>query len=601
MTSLELDHALVEHLKPTCVRIVTPTKLGSGFLATSSRLITCWHVVDDVEPGDIITCTFRREVIEERKAKVLVYDTSADLAVLQLDAPLSGATPLALSAGASSPTWTSFVYPAFMKPAGKVIRGHVVDWKADAPTQEDVLDLFSEYFDPDTALGGMSGAPVVTADRRVVGVLFCVLGDDGARKVPHLHCCYAIPVRRFPRVIQEAVGLHGPDEPTPLLASRATLDARAAAQLERYTHIVRAKTPGEVIRALGTPTEAPELLALVACERLLAQGDAHGAYEILNDIPFSPRQIELLGLTLSLLGKHEEARNVLRNAANSSEAGSVTGGVLKRLWLATKDDRWRDAAYDAYSAALDGNTHHYPAINLASLALARGALQEAKQFADEAVARVESKTSTDPWAYATLAEAALIRGNLEEAATSYRRAAERLSGRREIAAMRRQARRNLVALGRDGHALDHALDVGAVATLLDLGPEPFDSQLERRIADVIVRLNIRTGCVAPRGNAERAFARAFRARGHDLFLVAADESALRGLDAAMLGHARIVRPARVESTARVESASEADARGAIDLVVQMAEILDEQPVLLISGSGEIAPTLSERIARVERV
>jgi hypothetical protein len=50
---------------------VTPTKEGTGSLVTSSRLLTCEHVVDDVESGDVIRCTFRKEVREQRTATIV--------------------------------------------------------------------------------------------------------------------------------------------------------------------------------------------------------------------------------------------------------------------------------------------------------------------------------------------------------------------------------------------------------------------------------------------------------------------------------------------------------------------------------------------------
>jgi hypothetical protein len=104
---------------------------------------------------------------------------------------------------------------------------------------------------------------------------------------------------------------------------------------------------------------------------------------------------------------------------------------------------YADAADVAERDGRDG-ADGFPQINAAAVASWLGREVVAGEFLQRATARARAareRAPTDPWPVATLAEAALIGGDLASAATQYRRAAQ-LAGDRagDIASMRRQAR-----------------------------------------------------------------------------------------------------------------------------------------------------------------
>jgi hypothetical protein len=197
--------------------------------------------------------------------------------------------------------------------------------------------------------------------------------------------------------------------------------------------------------------------------------------------------------------------------------------LRKRRWLETGEDRWLDAALDAYSAGLTMEPDsYYCAINVASLRLGRGDTEGAMGAARQALALAEAKTGH--WAVATVGESCTILGDLRRARRAYSEAA-RGTAPRDISAMRRQARRNLKALSLDPSDLDTKLAVGTVACIVSVGPEGFaEDEIDRRTAAAAQSHNVRDACVSAGDVAGHALARAVAGRWHQIYVVTEDNS-----------------------------------------------------------------------------
>ena len=119
-------------------------------------------------------------------------------------------------------------------------------------------------------------------------------------------------------------------------------------------------------------------------------------------------------------------------------------------------------ARDYYLRAYAVNGDAYPAINAATMALVGGDRATAQRLASEVIAQLGARSAPDAWDLATLAEAALVRGNIDEAMSRYRLAFQAAAGNAgAVATMRRQ----IVLIAR---AVPRALDVLAVLPVPDV-------------------------------------------------------------------------------------------------------------------------------------
>jgi tetratricopeptide (TPR) repeat protein len=182
-------------------------------------------------------------------------------------------------------------------------------------------------------------------------------------------------------------------------------------------------------------------------------------------------------------------------------------------------------AYDTAAAGLKS----YPAINAATLALVTGMPELARRFAVEATVHATTELANSPaddyWRVATLAEAALILEDVDEAARLYKRAAS-LAGTRydDIASMRRNARMVAKHHGRNGRWIEDILRIPAVVVftghMIDRPGRPaarFPARLEPAIAAAIENrldeLNAGFGFAGAACGSDILFLEAMRQRG----------------------------------------------------------------------------------------
>jgi hypothetical protein len=452
--------------------------LGTGYLVGEKIIATCDHVVPDLRKDEEVTCWFRAAQ-QEINATKLRWSKSCDAALLELKEFPKDVEVLSLKP--SSPEflveWESYAFPAFAKQRGIVLEGQVQDLDDFDTEGRPALQLFSQNFlgempDPD-GLGGISGSPVMS-NGRIIGHIFRVLGAKGAGQIANLGCCFAVPaavvralLERTERgCIENACAIVPQRHSAEAAAAAAARAARLAATFEkiRTNAIDPAAVKDELQRVREEGVNVGKA-TLFAAEQFIANRLATEAIELLKDQE-GERASQLRALSYSLEGNHSEAQAILRRLTPTCETGGIEGGMYKRRWLATQNDAWLEASYNAYKSAYDYNREdsesYYPGVNLAAVALYRNLSEESRKVAQEVVDSLSAsdKTTWQHWHWASLAEAQLLLGKFDDAETNYRTAVAK-AGLRDVAVMHQQAMLDAKYLGQAPHILDAVFSLAA--------------------------------------------------------------------------------------------------------------------------------------------
>jgi class 3 adenylate cyclase len=227
-------------------------------------------------------------------------------------------------------------------------------------------------------------------------------------------------------------------------------------------------------------SERPELYRLMA-ERLLRLGAPLVAYDVaseaLSHCKEDVRLRHLQGLSLARSGAPSEANRLLTRLYADGNTDEETCGILARtykdLWSQSTGDAARtylERASDAYAEAYRESGGYWTGINVATLDVLRGEHQAAKAVAADVRERCEREIAAleadDPgryWPVATLAEALLILGEVEEATRRYAEA-RRVAGKDygSLSSTRRQALLLAEALGTDRAMIERSIPVPPV-------------------------------------------------------------------------------------------------------------------------------------------
>ncbi|MBD0370938.1 MAG: DUF4071 domain-containing protein [Pyrinomonadaceae bacterium] len=218
------------------------------------------------------------------------------------------------------------------------------------------------------------------------------------------------------------------------------------------------------------------------------------------------RQLHALALARS--GATLRARSILTELQQEGHRDEETLGILARthkdLWLqAPETDAGREnlrRAQELYLEAYRINEGYWTGINAATLALLLGHRDVAEDVAEKVsklclreLERAEETGANKYWPLATLGEAALIRGEWDEAERRYAEASEAAKGEyAEVASTRRNARLIAKAMGESLARVDSFFDIPGVVIftghMID-SPERdrprFPPELESAVKDAI--------------------------------------------------------------------------------------------------------------------
>jgi class 3 adenylate cyclase len=220
-------------------------------------------------------------------------------------------------------------------------------------------------------------------------------------------------------------------------------------------------------------------------QKLLGHGEPLLAYNTVEQAlighPEDLRLRQLKGLALARSGALQRANELLAGLRDEGHGDGETLGLLARthkdLALLVEDPgerhRHLDAAYEIYATGYRESQNrgatddaYYTGINAATMALLSGRTEIAREIAGGVEKLCETALSSCDnayWPQATLAEAALIRGDMDAARERYA-AAARLAGHDygNLSSTRSQARLLLQYRGESATWLDEVIDVPPV-------------------------------------------------------------------------------------------------------------------------------------------
>lgn len=528
MSSSSYDARRLKRLKPACALVDTGRAYGTGFLIGEGRLLTCDHVMSDT---DRAICRFGDERSKLFDFQVVARYPQVDSVVLEALEPaaLAGVTTMEIGpADCSLEDWWGWGFPALVDGQGVPVWGQIADEHCVDPDGRHAIQLFATNLVGSNAqLGGLSGAPVLFGDR-VIGMIYRTVAGSGDGNQARFGLIYAIPVGPAHPAFEGIVSLL-PQTPAPLSPNATIAEWE---QLRLFETLKKASSASSILRVLEEwntkgNVPMPANVPHIAAERLLGMGAPGEALKVLGDIPVHSRAVQLSALAHSLRGEHDKARGLIATLVPSAESGGILGGMFKRRFFDTGNRAWLQGAFEEYERTHEVSPDPYPAINAASIALWLGELELSRTRASETRDLVEKKKETERthWDWATLGEAALLLGDMESAVRYYRKAVALVpSHGRDIAVMRRQARRNLRELKVSGDRLEAVLTVGGVACFTGHRPDEPGRRPPRfpqdRLATVASRIrkalgdaNIRFGFSSAASGADILFVEQLLLRG----------------------------------------------------------------------------------------
>ena len=282
----------------------------------------------------------------------------------------------------------------------------------------------------------------------------------------------------------------------------------------------------------------------------LRLGEAFLAFDIaeegLTAFKNDLRLIQLQALALARTGATERANEILEQLRLSGHHDEETLGILARthkdFWQFSTDAqekrRHLKLSFELYAEAYRRNRGYYSGINAAATGLIYGEKGTAYQIAHEvaqicrsALEKIEPESEERYWLQATLAESALIQGNLLGAEQYYRHASE-FGGQSWVVInrTRAQARLLLEHSGRNQNLLDHCFRLprivvcsGHMFDRLDRKQPRFPHQLEARVQKEIkarlAQMEAQVGFSSLACGADMIFAEAVLERGGEINVV----------------------------------------------------------------------------------
>lgn len=244
---------------------------------------------------------------------------------------------------------------------------------------------------------------------------------------------------------------------------------------------------------------------VVIAQRALSEGAPLLAYDlcrfVLHEQPTHSRLRQMQALALARCGAVEQAMKLIEELHGEGARDAESLGLLARLykdraleWFHGSDTRGLQAmlaeSLRLYREAYETYGLYWSGINAATIALTAGDHQQATEIAlrvREQCLAAEMPASNF-WLLATLGEAALILGELEQARVWYGKAVVAGAGFGDRASMRRNARLVLISKNIDPEWLERVLPRPAIAIFSGHMPDSDDRTLARFPENVAARV-----------------------------------------------------------------------------------------------------------------
>jgi len=468
MTTFSYDPKRLKRIKPACALVDTSRNLGTGFLIGEGRIVTCDHVIDKAVKAK---CHFGDDRSRFADFRVVARNPDLDFAVLEAIDPsaFAGVEALVVApTGYSLDNWWGWGFPAIVDGQGVPIWGQVTDYDSVGKDNRHAIQLFAENLVGSSAqLGGLSGAPVLIGDS-VVGMIYRVLAGESDGQMARFGMIYALPIGPDHPALGGTSLPHSSQSPAFYPAEPTNQEWE---QLRLFASLKRASSSKSILAVLDEwsangAVSMPANVHLLAAERLLGMGAADAALQVLGKHHLQPRAIQLSALAHSLLGEHDKAYGMITTQPLSAESGGIAGGIYKRKYFDTGNRTWLQGSFEEYDRSYNAEPDPYPGINVAATALWLGKHDLSRARANEVQKLLAAKPAAerDHWYWATLGEAAMLSGDMSSSLAFYEKAVGTEPGHlRDIAVMRRQARRNLDALKAERAPFEAVLTVGGVA------------------------------------------------------------------------------------------------------------------------------------------
>jgi len=196
-----------ERAKAATCRIEAGNKAGTGYLVSPTSIVTCWHVVDNLDVGGAAAVTFSGKCAAVPAVLTERIDKRNDIAVLQLAQPVADIQPLELGRATDRKmVWEGYGYPYLANGQGLPIDGTIDDLDDKDPDAIDSVVLTADKLRAGMASQphGFSGSAVIVGGY-VVGHLKRILEDHEFQGRTAFGTVYATPAQN----IAATLGLTG--------------------------------------------------------------------------------------------------------------------------------------------------------------------------------------------------------------------------------------------------------------------------------------------------------------------------------------------------------------------------------------------------------
>jgi tetratricopeptide (TPR) repeat protein len=210
------EQAKLDRIKQATCQIVCGDESGTGYLISGNRIVTCWHVVENLAKKHPATVLF----VNQKPSTAFVtgdVDRRLDVAVLEWREPVIGMEPLQFARAEDRNTlWLGFGFPALADKQGLPIEGTLDDLATKDKDEVDSLLVAAKKLSAGVGSPphGFSGTPIVQRGF-VVGHLKRIIEDRDFKGHAAFGVAVAARAEDFVALLGERLCEAAPDPPAP--------------------------------------------------------------------------------------------------------------------------------------------------------------------------------------------------------------------------------------------------------------------------------------------------------------------------------------------------------------------------------------------------